>query len=128
MMLKETLKLISDSMDELKIPYEFMEWTEMNLPSSFFIGEYQETEPLNEDGQQESMFILTGFSRKSWFELENAKEKIASCFPKVGGKNVTTESGAAVAVFYANGLAVPVENNEFKKIQIYLTVKEWSVN
>lgn len=127
-MLAETLELISGSMDKLNIPYEFMEWTGEDLPSPFFIGEYQESEPLNEDGQQESMFILTGFSRKSQLELEDAKKKIKSCFPKIGGKTAMTASGAAVAVYYANSLPIPVENNEFKKIQINLTVKEWSVD
>lgn len=126
-MLKETLKLISDAMESMQIPYEYAEWASAELPSPFFVGEYQEIEPLNESGLQENLFILTGTSRNTWAELEDAKEKIAAYFNKVSGRTVITASGAAVAVFYSNGLVVPTGDAELKRIQINLEVKEWSV-
>lgn len=132
-MSKEALLIIFEAMRSLGINYDFMEWNgEPSYP--YFVGEYQEVPPLNEDGMQETTFILTGFARDLDGEksacpaLEEAKEKISSYFSKVGGKTVITASGAAVAVFYSNSLVIPTGNAELKKIQINLTVKEWRVN
>lgn len=132
-MTKAALKIISDAMAFLGLNYEFMEWNgEPVYP--YFTGEYQEIPPLYESGLQESTFLLTGFARQSgtdrnaWLELEDAKEKIANYFNKVGGKTVIAENGTAVAVFYSNSLVIPTGDAELKKIQINLDVKEWSVN
>ena len=132
-MSKEALKIISDAMSEMGLNYEFMEWTsEPSYP--YFTGEYQEVPPISEDGEQETSFILNGFARDvgddktAYLELENAKEKIASYFSKVSGKTVITEKGSAVAVFYANSLVIPTGDAELKRLQINLTIKEWSVN
>lgn len=129
-MTKESLKIISDAMKDLGLNYSFMEChvedgEEVKYP--YFVGEYQEIAPLNEDGMHESTFLLTGFSRKSWLALENAKEQIESYFGRVGGKTVIAEDGTAVAVFYSNSLVIPTGDAELKKIQINLDVKEWSV-
>ena len=126
-MTKAALKIISDAMESLGLNYDFMEWKgEPAYP--YFIGEYQETPPVYENGLQESTFLLTGFTRDSWLALENAKELIQNYFNKVSGKTVITASGAAVAIFYSNSLVLPTGDAELKKIQINLDVKEWSVN
>lgn len=126
-MTEQALKIILESMEELGLNYEFMEWTsEAVYP--YFVGEYQETPPADESSEQEATFILTGFSRGSWLQLEQAKNKIKKCFPKASGKIVTTESRSAVAIFYAYSFPVPTGDAELKKIQINLTVKEWSAN
>lgn len=123
----ETLGIISNAMESLGINYNFMEWKgEVVYP--YFVGEYQEIESINEDGMQESQFILTGFTRGTWLELEEAKEKIENHFNKVGGKTAIADNGSAVAIFYANSLVIPTGDAELKKIQINLTIKEWSVN
>ena len=129
-MTKESLKIISDAMKNLGLNYSFMEYyvedgEEVKYP--YFVGEYQEIAPLNEDGMNESTFLLTGFSRKSWIALEDAKEQIESYFRRVGGKTVIAADGTAVAVFYSNSLVIPTGDAELKKIQINLDVKEWSV-
>lgn len=132
-MKKETFKIIASAMEEMGIPYDFMEWTSEPV-YPYFTGEYQETEPLSEDGMKETTFILTGFARDSgeektaYLALENAKEKIENYFHKVSGKTVTAESGSVVAIFYASSLVVPSADAELKKIQINLSIKEWSVN
>lgn len=122
----EALKVISDAMESLGITYEFGELnSEIKYP--YFTGEYSESDPLNEDGMQESTFVLTGHSRGSWMALEEAKEKIKEYFPMVEGKTVITDSGSAVAVFYSTSSVIPTVVAELKKIQINLTIKEWSV-
>lgn len=124
----EALKVISDAMTALGLNYGFMEYKAgKQLPKMYFVGEYQEIEPMNEDGLQETTFLLTGFSRGTWFQLEEAKQKIADYFSKVSGRTVIADNGSAVAVFYANSLVVPTGDAELKRIQINLDVKEWSV-
>lgn len=126
------LKVIDNAMNDLGINYEFGEWTgEIVYP--YFVGEYQEIEPVNEDGMQETTFMLTGFARdvegtmNAYVALENTKDKISSYFNKVGGRTVIADNGSAVAVFYSNSLVIPTGDAELKKIQINLDVKEWSV-
>ena len=123
----EALKIISDSLKALGINYEFGVWTS-DPKYPYFVGEYQEAPSLNEDGMQETTFLLTGFSRGTWLELENEKEKIAARFSKVGGKTVIADSGSAVAIFYENSMILPTGDAELKKIEINLTIKEWRVN
>ena len=82
---------------------------------------------MSEDGLQEATFILTGFTRGKWLDLEAAKEKIENYFDKISGKMVIAEDGSVVAIFYGNSLVVPTGEAELKRIDINLSVKEWKV-
>lgn len=122
----EAIEIIKTSLNSLGINYEFGTWTkEMVYP--YFVGEYQESEPMTEDGLQESTFILTGFTRGNWLDLEESKEVIEEYFDPICGKIVIADSGSAVAIFYADSLVVPTGDAELKKMQINLTIKEWKV-
>lgn len=127
-MTKAALKIISDAMESLGIEYGFGEYSGDPVVYPYFVGEYTETEPFTEDGLQETTFLLTGFSRGSWLELENTKEQIETYFNRVSGRTVIADNGSAVAVFYAHSLIVPTGDAELKRIQINLTIKEWKVN
>lgn len=120
------LNIISEAMDSLNLPYNFGEWTDKPV-YPYFVGEYQEVAAMQEDGMQETSFVIVGFSRGTWLELEEAKEKISSYFPAVAGKVVIADNGSAVAVFYTNSLVIPTGDAELKRIEINLTIKEWSV-
>ena len=122
----EAIEIIKTSLASLGINYEFATWTKEPV-YPYFVGEYQETEPMTEDGLQESTFILTGFTRGKWLELEEAKETIENYFNATSGNVVIAESGSAVAIFYASSLIIPTEDAELKKIQINLNIKEWKV-
>ena len=131
-MSKEALKIISDAMKTLGISYSFMgegleEDADGNPVYPYYTGEYQEIEPMYESGLQESLFILTGYSRTTWEALENDKEKIERYFPCDSGRKAITESGSAVAIFYLRSTPVRTTDAELKKIQINLDVKEWRV-
>lgn len=130
-MSKEVLNIIDNAMKSLGLEYGFGEYAgnsngEIIYP--YWVGEYTETEPYTEDGLQEMTFMLTGFSRGSWLDLENDKEKIESYFNRVSGRVGITGSGSAVAVFYAGALSVPTGDAELKSEQINLSIKEWKVN
>ena len=125
-MMKATLKIISDAMQEMELAYGLARFNGTADP--YFVGEYQETESFAENGLQESTFLLTGFSRGEWLGLENAKEKIENYFNRVSGKTVITDNGSAAAIFYAHSMIVPTNDAELKRIQINLNIKEWKVN
>ena len=119
------LKFISEKLERLKIPYAFEEWTANEVPDPYFVGEYNEVESTEreENGYQETTFILTGTGRKC-LGLEQAKEIIEN--------NITETAillnGNGIAVFYSNSFPVPTGDTELKRIQINLTIKEWRVN
>lgn len=125
-MTTDVMKLISDGMTALKLNYAFAEWKD-EIIYPYFVGEYQETPATTEDGLQETDFILTGFTRGEWADLEAAKEKIENYFYK-DGRTAIAPSGNAVAIFYGNSLVVPTGDAELERIEIHLEVKEWKVN
>lgn len=128
-MSEEALKIISDSMKAMEMNYDYPRW-KGKVEYPYFVGEYQEIEPLSEDGQQDTAFMLTGFARgeDAPFVLERAKQKIKEYFPPVGGRQAITDTGSAVAIFYTGAFAnLPTGDAELEKIQINLSIKEWSV-
>lgn len=127
-MTTSALKTIDDGMSALGLEYAFGVYAGDPVVYPYFVGEYTETEPMTEDGLQNTTFLLTGFHRGAWLELEQAKERIENYFNRVSGKTVITDSGSGVAIFYANTLIVPTGDAELKRIQINLQVKEWKVN
>lgn len=125
-MTTETLKAIKSGMEALGLNYAFVRW-EGDPVYPYFTGEYQESPINSEDGLQEATFILTGYTRSTWLELETAKEKIENYFNRISGKTVIAANGTAVAIFYERSLVIPTVDAELKKIEIDLMIKEWKV-
>ena len=124
-MTSEPLKLISDGMAALGLNYAFMMWEgEPKYP--YFTGEYLEKESTSEDGMQQCDFILTGWHRGNWLDLETAKEKIENYFYR-DGRTAIASNGNAVVVFYSRSDVIPSGDAELKKIEIRLKAKEWKV-
>lgn len=118
-------KIIADAMETLVINYAYLEWLDEPV-DLYFTGEYQEGEAVDESGQTDISFILTGFSRVGIEALEEAKEAIKKYFDKISGM-VIADKESAVAIFYAGSFPVRTQDAELKKIQINLNIKEWSV-
>ena len=126
-MSKQVLKVISSGMKDMGLEYGFGTYEKKPVVYPYFVGEYTENEAITEDGLQDSKFLLTGFHRGTWLELEDAKERIENYFNQVSGKTVITDNGSAVAVFYGNTMIVPTGDAELKSIQVNLIIKEWKV-
>lgn len=126
-MSKQVLKCVSDGMEAIGLEYDFETFKKKPIVYPYFVGQYTEQEPRTEDGLQESTFMLTGFHRGEWLDLEDAKEKIEKYFNKVSGRRIITDGGSAVVIFYAGALVVPTGDDDLKRIQINLHVKEWKV-
>ena len=123
-MTTESLAFINDILTEADINYEFMEWTS-DAVYPYWVGEYTESEPLNEDGMQESTFMITGTTNGSWLSLEEAKATIES---NLCNQTVILPNGNGLTVFYSGSLVVPTGNEKMKRMQINLLIKEWKVN
>lgn len=122
----EVLQVITEIMEALGLPYAFMLYSETPLPPLYFVGEYSEIAGTTEDGLQEATFHLTGYTKGTWLELEQAREKIQRYF--CNGYTAVTEGGTGLAISYANTLPLPTSDAEIKRIQVNLNVKEWKVN
>ena len=120
----EGLSFINSCLDELGIQYQFMEWTSAPIPDPYWVGEYTEVEPLNEDGLEESTFILTGTTKKKYLDLEVVKQKLKEYFP-TWGKTAILESGSGIAVFYSDSFPVPSIQEGVHRLQVNLKIKEW---
>lgn len=126
-MTKNAMKIIDKAMGALGLEYGFMRYNKKPVVYPYWVGEYQENPPVSESGHSTSAFLLTGYHRGEWNDLETQKERIENYFNKVSGKMVMAEDGSAVAVFYSNTLIVPTGDAELKRIQINLDIHEWSV-
>lgn len=123
-MTQESLAYINTTLTSAGINYEFMEWTS-ELVYPYFVGEYSEPEPMNEDGMQESTFMITGTTDGTWLSLEEAKAIIER---ELCNKTAILSNGNGIAVSYSGSLVVPTGNERMKRIQINLLIREWKVN
>lgn len=125
-MTEATLTWFANLMDNLSIPYDFMEWKEKPPEDYYFVGDFIEaaTTDREENGHKEYTFILRGFTRKDWMLLEQAKAKIE----KSAAVTTILEDGTGLAVFYSYGEHVPTGDAALKGIKINLSVHEWRVN
>lgn len=120
----ETLKFLNKTLINNGINYEFMEYnSELKYP--YFVGEYNENELDVEDGMMETSFILTGFTRGKWLDLEIVKEKIEKLF---NDKTTILKNNIGVVISYQGSLVLQTGDAELKKMQINLKIKEWKVD
>ena len=118
----ESLKYINQALSGV-VNYEFGEWnSEITYP--YWVGEYSEQGALDEDGMNETTFMITGTTRGAWLDLENDKNKIKKA---LHDKIAILPNSNGLAVFFMNTLIVPVEDMELKRMQINLQIKEWEV-
>lgn len=120
------MQYVDGMMAGLALPYEYMRWTEDEIPDVYFTGEYNEipSTTREENGRHDVTVILRGFTRKEWLLLDEAKAKIErSC-----AKTVILPDGTGLAVFYDSAMPVPTGDAQLKSIKINLTIQVWSVN
>ena len=120
----DKLKFIKEQMNLLSVPYEFGKWKkETQYP--YFVGEMPSPESITtEDGKEETTFILSGFHRGEYIDLEEIKGQIKKHFHPIHGLREQTDSGS-IAVFYEGAFPVPTGEADLKRIQINLKILEW---
>lgn len=119
------LNFIAKKLIAADIPYCFGAWSK-DISYPYFVGEYSDNGSVNEDGESESSFILTGTTVESRNSLEKNKNKIHQIFPDSGITEILP-NGIAIAVMYDGAMMIPTNSDTIKRIQINLKIKEWSV-
>ena len=123
---KYVLSIVSEMMSDLQLEYGFGSYAKDPVVYPYFVGEYQEVEPSTEDGLQTATLILTGFTRGSWLDLENAKQKISD-YLTYEGTSFKEPDGSYAVLSYSNAFIVPKEEMDLKSIQINVNIQEWKV-
>ncbi len=119
------LKFISETLNENGVPYCFEEWTKA-VTYPYAVGQYLEAEPMNEDGESETDFILAVTTNGKWIDLEKIKEAVRRLFPYTGHIHMFADN-TAIAVMYGDAKPVPTGTEALKRMEINLKIKEWSV-
>lgn len=121
----KSLEYMGALMQSIGIPYAYMEWKQ-KPPDEYFVGEAIENPALTleENGIQETTFILRGFTGGSWLNLEMFKEKIEKSLMKTA----ILDDGTGIAIFYDSATPVPTYVEGWKSIKINLKIQEWKVN
>lgn len=122
--MKEIKKYIYQQLKSININYAFMRWNKDKV-YPYFVGEYTEPEPTIEDQHHEYTFILTGFTRGNWDDLEQTKRKIEDLFQD---NRTILSNGSGIVITYAGSSPIPIDEGDLKKIQINLKVEEWRVS
>lgn len=121
--MKTILKYIDKLLTNQGINYSFMRWEE-DIVYPYFVGEYNEISVSEENRMHEYSFTITGFTRGTWNELEEAKSKIEKVFES---HTTILENGSGVVISYNGAFPIPIDDGELKRIQINLTIQEWRV-
>lgn len=121
--MKTILKYIDNLLTNQGINYAFMRWEE-DIVYPYFVGEYNEISVSEENRMHEYSFTITGFTRGTWNELEEAKSKIEKVFES---HTTILENGSGVVISYNGAFPIPIDDGELKRIQINLTIQEWRV-
>ena len=124
-MSEAVLKFIADLMDSLSIPYDHDEMPE-TTSDRYFVGEPIEDTMINmeEDGRQDTVMILRGFTRKEKMVLIRDAETIRKHLPQTA----ILSDGTGIAVFYEGSRLIHTGDSELKSIKTNLRIKEWRVN
>ena len=122
--MKSILNFIKSEMEELNIPYDFLEWNK-KLTFPYFVGEISEIPTLDEDGQSQYQFILTGTDQKSTMNMLSVNEKLKNRY-KYGYKTLL-DNKSGVVIIYDNMLPIPSVDEDIRRIQINLKIKVWEI-
>ena len=115
----ELLKIINEELNKI-VSYEYCEYKgELKYP--YAVGEYNETGVTFEDNATTGEFILTLFNRGKEIDLIKIKEKIKDLFIDY---RIEKEIGTFY-INFRNKLFIQSDEEDLKKMEIYLDIKYW---
>ena len=122
----EGLGYLNSMFESLGIPYELEQWNSPDIPNTYWVGEYIEVESLNEDGLDESTFVLTGTTNQKFKDLETVKQTIKQYIGNEGLTDIL-DSGSGIAVLYVASQPLPSVEYGVYRLQVTLRIKEWRI-
>lgn len=90
----------------------------------FWEGDYQEIDSSDEQGYHEYVFTLTGTNKGTYSRLIKDLEIIRKI---TMNHTEMLESGHGIAFYYEHMQMIPSQDERIKRMEITLTIKEWSV-
>lgn len=124
-MTMQSLAFIAQKLNAEGVEYSFGQWNKKTV-YPYFVGDYIESSTNKYDNMTVSKFMLTGTSDTDRLSLENVKKKVKTLFPLYGFTHIFPD-GSGIAIMYSDSFFIPDNTGKFYRIQINLTVKEWSV-
>lgn len=115
---------MSSFLESIGLKYDFKEWNDSEVPHTYWIGDYVESENSNECGLEEATFMLTGTTDGNFLELEKMKEEIKNIVSNEGKTDILP-SGSGIAVIYIGAQPLPSVEYGTHRLQIDLKIKEW---
>ena len=102
-----------------------MEWKDKPPDDRYCVGEPNEVlmTTMDEDGRQDTTFILRHFTRGDWALLMKDANNIKNNLPQTA----ILPDGTGIAVFYAGSTPVPTGDAELKSMKTNLTIQEYEV-
>lgn len=123
-MITEALNVIKDELRKIGVNYKFFRW-QGTVKYPYFVGEISTDDFADENGYQSGTFFLNGFTRGEVFDLLEISEKIKQHFADF---RCISESGSGISITFAASTVIAQDDAELKRIQITLSLKDWSVN
>lgn len=123
--MKEIIKGIGSELKKI-VNYRFLRWKgKADYP--YFVGELYGNGSVDESGEEEYTFLLTGFYRgEDEISLYDAAERISECFPAGTGKLLHCKNGGMLVSVQSMTGDLPDDTDaELEKLQITLAVKRW---
>lgn len=119
----EAIKFINEKLSEV-IPYEFNLWTD-EITYPYWVGEVGETQINRELGEETTSVFVTGTTKGSFSDLEKQKSLIEKVIPRIDGAFKKVSDSHIIRVYFNGCSPTPTDNNNIKRLQITLEVKEW---
>ena len=123
-MTREALNYMKSFLESIGLKYDFKEWNDSEVPHTYWIGDYVESENSNEYGLEEATFMLTGTTDRNFLELEKVKEEIKNIVSNEGKTDILP-SGSGIAIIYTGAQPLPSVEYGTHRLQIDLKIKEW---
>lgn len=123
--MKEIIKCVGSELKEI-VNYRFLRW-KGKAAYPYFVGELIGAGSVDESGEAEYSFLLTGFYRgEDEISLYDAAERIEECFPAGTGKLLSCRNGGMLVSVQSMTGDLPDDTDaELAKLQITLQVKRW---
>lgn len=136
----DILNFVKSKLDEVKVPYEFGEWTS-TVSYPYFVGSFDETDYSAESDCTTGVFTINGWARGEDCRLvlmmlaDRIKRKFGhlSEYVKSDWKwdelnflfGMAENTSNAFLVCYFNTLSVPTDEDDLFRVQIILNTYQW---
>ena len=120
--MKELLKLFSEELEALGINYDYLVWKVTPIPYPYTVGEYYESNYIEEEHKSEGEMLLTVWDRSKTNEgLIEVNQKLKKHF----GDFRKIVNNTSIHISYSSSLPVLQEAENLKKQEMRFDIEYW---